>query len=98
MKAVTANRLTNGRVVYWTAGQGWSEQIADALALEDSEAEAALALALKTESTEVAGPYLIAFENGQPAGRERLKETIRLTGPTAGSTKVRATNAGAKAG
>jgi hypothetical protein len=99
MKMITANRLTDGRVLYWTAAQGWTPNIGDAAQLDDVNAESELALALKDEATEVAGPYLIEAADGRPAGRERLKETIRLEGPTTGSSKTRASAHGeAKAG
>ena len=38
MKTVTANRLTDGRVVYRTAAGGWSEDLVEAIRLDDDSA------------------------------------------------------------
>ncbi len=86
MKMISSNKLTDGRVIFWT-GAGWSADMKDGKVLEDDAADAELEAALKDEATEVVGPYLIAVDGHDPAGRERLRETIRLTGPTTGSTK-----------
>src|SRR5690606_6184226 len=67
MKMITANRLTDGRVLYWTAAQGWTPNIDDAAQVDDANADSELALALKDEATEVAGPYLIEAADGRPA-------------------------------
>jgi hypothetical protein len=83
MKALTANRLTDGHVVYLTATGDWSKLISDLHAFPDTEAEAALAQALAQPQLLVA-PYLIEIDEAGPAGRERLKETIRSSGPTVG--------------
>ena len=83
MKALTANRLTDGAVVYLTEAGEWSRLIQDVRALGDSEAEAALNAAMAQPHLLV-GPYLVEFEDGHLAGRERLKETIRSKGPTVG--------------
>jgi hypothetical protein len=83
MKALTANRLTDGAVVYLTDAGEWSRLINDVRALDDTESEGALAAAMAQPHILV-GPYLIEFDEGHPAGRERLKETIRSRGPTVG--------------
>ena len=89
MKAVTANRLTDGKVVYLTGAGGWSEAARDARRLDEAETEAALEAALRDILT-VVGPYLIEIDaeaqDFAPAGRKRVRETIRLSGPSAGST------------
>jgi hypothetical protein len=87
MKAVTANRLTDGRVVYLTADRRWTADIAAAAALDGEAADAALEAGLRDVLT-VVGPYLIDIEGGAPAGAKRVREAIRLTGPTTGSTKL----------
>lgn len=96
-KAITANRLTDGRVVYWTAGQDWAEDIADAAVFaDDDSAVAALAVA-QGQTLAIVGAYPIdvveqgpddGVADGQivtPSGRKVVRETIRVHGPTAGS-------------
>ena len=83
MKALTANRLTDGAVVYLTEAGEWSRLISQVRALDDSESEAALQAAMAQPHLLV-GPYLVEFEAGRLSGRERLKETIRSAGPTVG--------------
>jgi hypothetical protein len=89
VRALTANRLTDGAVVYLTSTGEWSKIISDLHAFPDAEAEAALAQALAQPQLLVA-PYLIEIDAGAPVGRERLKETIRSTGPTVGHSLRRA--------
>ncbi|MFQ5564089.1 MAG: DUF2849 domain-containing protein [Parvularculaceae bacterium] len=82
MKAVTANRLADGRVVYLAADGSWAERFAGATVLEPDAAEAALTKA-KARVTEIADAYLIEAEaGGAPAGREAFRETLRNAGPT----------------
>jgi hypothetical protein len=83
MKALTANRLTDGAVIYLTSTGDWSRIISDLHAFPDTEGEAALAQAL-AQPTVFVGPYLIDVDDTGPVGRERLKETIRSSGPTVG--------------
>lgn len=88
MKAVTANRLTDGRVVYRTPDKGWSADPQAALRLDEDSADAVLDEALR-DILSVVGPYLIEVSDAagfEPAGRKRVRETIRETGPSAGST------------
>ncbi|MGJ3231197.1 MAG: DUF2849 domain-containing protein [Oceanicaulis sp.] len=91
MKAVTANRLTDGKVVYRTPEGAWSPEASEAEHLaDDAAADAALNAALRDVLT-VVGPYLIEIEpeaGFTPAGRKHVRETIRLSGPTTGSTKA----------
>ncbi|MGE3302961.1 MAG: DUF2849 domain-containing protein [Hyphomonadaceae bacterium] len=83
MKAITANRLIDGRPVYRDADGGWTEDILGAFLMEDGEeAESALAEA-RGEETVVVGAYLISVTApGAPAQREKLREDIRALGPT----------------
>jgi hypothetical protein len=83
MRALTANRLTDGAVVYLTTSGEWSRIISELRALPDTEAEAALSQALAQPQLLV-GPYLIDVDEDGPVGRERLKESIRSSGPTVG--------------
>ena len=81
-KVITANDLLTGRVVYWTAERSWTESLERALVVEGDRALAELALATADEARSV-GPYLMDVEpGGIPSGRARLRETIRLAGPT----------------
>ena len=84
VKAVTANRLADGRVVYLTADGDWSEYLAEA-AWSESEAGQSelLARAEAHAAAAVVEPYLFAVsvDDGAPAP-ERLREVIRGAGPT----------------
>jgi hypothetical protein len=82
MKALTANRLTDGEVVFWT-GQFWSERFADAQMFDDGDlAEAAEAHA-KAQITLLVDPYLIevAPVDGGVAPIS-YRERLRALGPT----------------
>jgi hypothetical protein len=98
MKTITANRLTDGRVVYLTPDNHWTESADQAARLNDDEVEAALNVALR-DILLVVGPYAIEIDAGAdgfaPAGRKHVRETIRLSGPSAGSTKLASSTGGA---
>ena len=80
MKAITGNRLNDGRVVYLAADGGFVEDIAGARLLDDAEADAALS-EHAARVGEVADLYLIdADADGAPAGRAALRERIRASG------------------
>jgi hypothetical protein len=82
MKALTASDLRIGDVVYWTAANAWSRNIADALLMDDDAAAAALANAKKNE-TLIVNAYLIVMEApSKVAAREAVREDIRAIGPT----------------
>ena len=91
MKAVTANRLADGRVVYFGADQRWETNPDAALRLSSEEAEVALKRAC-ADMLSVVGPYLIDLDEAskpfRPAGRKHVREMIRQTGPSAGSTRT----------
>uniref|UniRef100_B0T3T1 DUF2849 domain-containing protein n=1 Tax=Caulobacter sp. (strain K31) TaxID=366602 RepID=B0T3T1_CAUSK len=84
MKAVTANRLTDGEVVFWNAG-AWVESFGDAQLFEDSqetEVEAAVAKG-KSQATVIVDPYpidLAPVEGG--LAPVSYRERIRALGPT----------------
>ncbi|KAF0113014.1 MAG: hypothetical protein FD149_2269 [Rhodospirillaceae bacterium] len=83
---LTASRLTDGRVVYFTETGQWSEQILEALFVAGPEAETTL-LAQGRQGVafrQVVDPYLIEVVR---AGKDdplpvRLRERIRAFGPT----------------
>lgn len=82
MKAVTANRLDDGAVVYLSADGSWTADVAAAARFADADAAAALEAA-QARATEIADAYLFEVdESGALAGRETLRETIRKSGPT----------------
>jgi hypothetical protein len=82
MKALTANRLIDGEVVFWARGR-WVERFSEAeLFDEDAPAEAAEAKG-KSQPTVVVEPYLIdvaAVEDG--AAPVAYRERLRALGPT----------------
>ena len=84
MKVLTANRLTDGAVVYRAPAGDWTLRLEEAARFD--EAEAALALQAANEApASLVGPYLLEADDAGPLGRERLRERIRAGGPTAGS-------------
>jgi len=82
MKALTANRLLDGEVVFWKAGQ-WVERFADAELFDDAErAEAAEAQA-KAALTVVVDPYLIDVVESEGLWAPiSFRERIRALGPS----------------
>ena len=87
MKLLTANRLDDGRVIYWAEG-GTTPDLSQAARLDDAEADDVLAQA-KARPGLFVNPYLVEASDGIPSGRDRLKETIRATGPTVGNSLSR---------
>ncbi len=85
MNVITANRLTDGRVIYWTTDDLWSASIADAVQFDDEAAAQAALTVAQSQTLFAVGVYLIDVEDGAPSGRRSIREAIRLTGPSAGS-------------
>jgi hypothetical protein len=84
-KAITANLLGNGRVVFLDETGGWVQALAEArLAADGPELDAALAIAkAATEARVVVEPYAIDVEIVDDAPVPvRLRERIRAVGPT----------------
>ena len=80
LQALTANRLLDGDVVFWS-GERWVEQFSDAHLYGDPEpADAALATA-KRLPTVLIDPYLIAVTD-DGAAPVSFRERIRALGPT----------------
>lgn len=99
MKIITANRLSDGRVIYLGEVGLPVEGLDQAGLFNDLTAPQALEQATGNPAVFV-NPYAVEVEvrdggDGQtrlrhPSGRDRLKETIRSAGPTVGSSlKVR---------
>lgn len=88
LHAVTANRLTDGQVVYLTPARTWSEKLqASHLAEAGDDADALLQAAqASVEAQVVVEPYLIPVnrdaEGGQPPRAVGQRETIRAAGPS----------------
>lgn len=81
MKAITANRLADGEVVFWNQGR-WVERFVEAEVFhEDAPAEAALAQAV--QPTVVVEPYVIDLAQGELGlAPVSYRERIRCLGPT----------------
>jgi hypothetical protein len=87
MKTLTANRLTDGRVIYRTAQGHWSTRLEEAQHLSDVEADYLLPIA-EAEFGIAVSPYLMDVDTDGPAGQKWRRESIRLQGPTTGTTHV----------
>ena len=83
MKIITANRLSDGRVIYADANGAPVESLSLAGVFEPEAAEVVLAGAAANPAVFV-NPYLIEVEGRAPTGRDRLKERIRSAGPSVG--------------
>ena len=83
MKALTANRLIDGEVVFWNEGR-WVEQFADGQLFDDADpaAEAAVAIG-KSQPTVVVEAYLIDVrETPEGPAPVSYRERLRALGPT----------------
>jgi hypothetical protein len=83
MRLITANRLSDGRVIYVGPDDGAVEAMTLASVFDDDDAEAALVRATSRPDIFV-NPYQVEVSDRAPSGRDRLKETIRANGPTVG--------------
>jgi hypothetical protein len=83
MKVLTANRLSDGVVVYLAKDGGWTRDFADAARLDPDAAADAIGRAQALPRVLV-GPYLVEVEGETVERRERLREAIRAKGPTVG--------------
>ena len=80
---LTASRLREGDVVYFTAAGQWSEWLSDAT-VADAEAESLLARGKRSEAAgDVIDAYLVVVDvvGGRPAPLSQ-RERIRARGPT----------------
>ena len=81
---VTANRTTDGAVVYWTAGATWAADLDSAAVATTAKDAGALIAAARADDLNAVGAYVAPVKLG-PDGRARpgnLRERIRLAGPT----------------
>jgi hypothetical protein len=83
MKALTANRLSDGEVVFWNAGR-WVERFAEAELWEDGDAAAEAAEAQgRAQLTVVVDAYLIeVIESAGLWAPLSFRERIRALGPS----------------
>lgn len=84
-QVVSANRLTDGLVVYLTAAGSWSEQLRDGdIATDEAAAEKLLSVARRAEDDRVVvDPYLIDVAEFDGELRpSKYREYIRATGPS----------------
>ncbi len=82
---VTANRLSDGAVVYLTPRGGWSEAIVDGRVADgEFEIKDLMAWAHRAAArNEVVGPYSMAIDPESRGCRALgMRETIRAAGPT----------------
>ena len=84
MKAITANELHVGNVLFLSAGGNWSGDFAEAVIFADDAFEEALASAQKEEAEgRLIGVYEIDVEQvGKGYQPTKLRERIRAEGPT----------------
>ena len=90
MQIVTANRLTDGRVVYLTSADDWHQDAAQACRAEGEDAGARLLqiadVALARQ--QIVDPYLIDVDDNDAARPTRYREWIRASGPSVETGRV----------
>ena len=84
MKILTANRLSDGRVIYADRDGAAVESLAQAGRFDDEAAAADVLTRAAARPDVFVNPYLVEVAATGPSGRDRLKERIRSTGPTVG--------------
>jgi len=83
VKALTANRLDDGEVIFVAADGRWVERFVEAKLFEDDDAAMAAEAHAKTQGTIAVDPYLIDVapaENG--VAPVSYRERLRALGPT----------------
>ncbi|MDX1562864.1 MAG: DUF2849 domain-containing protein [Gammaproteobacteria bacterium] len=82
---IIANRLTDGLVVFYKAGGGWTVDIAEGLVIEDEADEEGVFAAAKADEDNcvVVDPNLIDVTvDGDAVRPVAIREAIRAFGPT----------------
>ena len=81
---VTANRTWDGVVVYRTAAQGWSADLADAAIVRNSDEAKALLAEAVADDVGAIGPYIAPVQIGEDGKivPGNLREQIRRDGVT----------------
>lgn len=82
--AVTANRLTDGAVVWRTSGEGWSVDLAEAAIVTTADDAIALLAAAQKRDLDAVGAYVapVVIETDGSVKPGNLRERIRVAGPT----------------
>ncbi|GAB4535294.1 MAG: hypothetical protein Tsb0010_15240 [Parvularculaceae bacterium] len=83
-RAVTAQNLRTGAVVYRAADGSWTDRLMEAARYDPGSAELESSLQAARDA-EVVNAYVIDLAEGAqnaPAGRGRLREWIRASGPS----------------
>jgi hypothetical protein len=82
LQVLTANRLSDGIVVFWSQ-QGWVERFPDAELFQDAAAAETALAAAKALPQALVDPYLIdiRLDGGQPVPVS-YRERVRALGPT----------------
>ncbi len=82
MRALTANRLSDGEVVFWKKG-AWVERFADAELFDESNPGEPSEAHAKSQPTVVVEPYLIDLVESEGLWAPlSYRERIRALGPT----------------
>jgi hypothetical protein len=82
MNVLTANRLIDGAVVFWSRGR-WVERFGEAEHFEDDDAGGAAEAEAKSQPTVVVEPYLIEIAaSGDGYAPLAYRERLRALGPT----------------
>jgi hypothetical protein len=80
---VTANRLTDGAVVYRTPHSGWTTELEEAAVVDDAPAAQVLLKGAVADDVGAVGPYVAPVDlTGGRVSPGNLRERIRLDGPT----------------
>jgi hypothetical protein len=81
---VTANRATDGVVIYKSAAGGWSTTLERAAIATDAAAAQALMAEAANDDLQAVGPYIapVKLSAGGHVRPGNLRELIRLGGPT----------------
>lgn len=81
--AVTANRLTDGAVVWRTRDAGWSDDLNDAAVVTTAPEAIALLESAQRRDTDAVGAYVAPVKiEGDIVLPGNLRERIRVGGPT----------------
>ncbi len=87
---LSANRLDDGSVVYFTDDEQWSSQVDDAKIVSGDELDEALRISRRAEERNiVVGCYEVEVDSTEGKRPVRLRERIRSYGPTVGDHQSR---------
>jgi len=81
---VTANRTSDGAVIYRTSGRGWSTELSQAVVVRTADDAKALWAEAIADDLGAVGPYIAPVEIGTNGAIEpgNFREAIRLRGTT----------------